>query len=297
MSEWFTVLASGSSGNASLLEADGAGLLIDCGLGPRVLAERLAAAGRSWRSVTAVLLTHTHSDHWNRLTLVHLARLRIPLYVHRRHHAILSARTEYVTLHRAGLVREFADGRPLPLGRSLAARPVAVPHDSDPTYAFRFDRAGGWSLGFASDVGHATRELVDAFAGVNVLAVEFNHDVRMQKTSRRPRVLIERVLGKYGHLSNEQGAEVTAAVAAAGSLGHLVQLHLSRECNTPELAVRAGLQALGTAAPQARLVTASQHVPTVPLQLAGEAAGPRVAATVPIRRPSVQLPLPGLEAG
>jgi glyoxylase-like metal-dependent hydrolase (beta-lactamase superfamily II) len=58
----FTVLASGSGGNASLLEADGFGLLLDAGLGPRQLAGRLAAVGASWQQVHAVLLTHTHSD-------------------------------------------------------------------------------------------------------------------------------------------------------------------------------------------------------------------------------------------
>src|SRR5689334_8310484 len=101
----FTVLASGSAGNASLLEVGGFGLLIDCGLGPRVLAERLAAVGRSWQAVSACLITHTHRDHWNALTLAHLLRLKLPLLAHPRHHEAMSYRGEYPPLEKAGLVR------------------------------------------------------------------------------------------------------------------------------------------------------------------------------------------------
>src|SRR5437764_4806665 len=85
----FTVLASGSGGNATLVECDGFGLLIDAGLGPRQLATRLTAAGASWSSVHALLLTHTHSDHWNDNTIGHLMRRRIPLYCHPGHHRVL----------------------------------------------------------------------------------------------------------------------------------------------------------------------------------------------------------------
>jgi glyoxylase-like metal-dependent hydrolase (beta-lactamase superfamily II) len=98
MSARFTVLASGSSGNASLLEWDGFGLLIDCGLPPRELGRRLAAVGRGWEHVSAVLLTHTHGDHWNRFTLGHLARLRRPLVAHPRHHDALEDREEHQAL-------------------------------------------------------------------------------------------------------------------------------------------------------------------------------------------------------
>src|SRR4051812_12059062 len=87
----FTVLASGSGGNASLVETDGFGVLVDAGLGPRQLGERLAAAGLSWSLVRAVVLTHTHSDHWKDRTLAHLQRRRIPFYCHPDHHRLLAA--------------------------------------------------------------------------------------------------------------------------------------------------------------------------------------------------------------
>src|SRR5262245_53028780 len=104
----FTVLGSGSSGNATLVECDGFGLLIDAGLGPRQLAARFTAAGASWNSVQAVLLTHTHSDHWNDNTLAHLVRRRIPIYCHPGHHRVLETWSHNFTqLQAAQLVRDY----------------------------------------------------------------------------------------------------------------------------------------------------------------------------------------------
>src|SRR5262245_29160134 len=107
MSARFTVLASGSAGNASLLEVDGFGLLIDCGLGPRLLAGRLAAIGLTWKSISACLVTHTHRDHWNALTLAHLRRLNLPLFAHERHYLSMSDGETYSSLDRAGLTRSY----------------------------------------------------------------------------------------------------------------------------------------------------------------------------------------------
>src|SRR5215471_11676617 len=86
-----TVLASGSSGNATFVEANESGLLLDIGLGPRDLAGRMEQIGVSWDDVRAVLLTHTHTDHWNERTLTHLCRRQIPLYCHGNHARRLAA--------------------------------------------------------------------------------------------------------------------------------------------------------------------------------------------------------------
>ena len=264
----FCVLASGSAGNCAFLQADGFGLLIDAGLGPRHVAARLATVGASWRDVHAVVLTHTHSDHWKDLTLAHLARLRVPLYCSPRHHDGLGRFGGYFEMLVAnGLVRPFHDGEPLELKAGVVCRPVPVPHDSDPTFAFRIDGPPGlfgpqWSLGYASDLGVARPELVEAFADVNVLAIEFNHCERMERASGRPRFLIQRILGDDGHLSNSQAAAAVSEVvkaSAAGSLKHLVQLHLSRDCNTPTLAAAAGRAALAESASAAAVTTAQQY--------------------------------------
>lgn len=300
MSAQFTVLASGSAGNSSLLELDGFGLMIDCGLRPQVLSERLIAAGRSWKSVSAVLITHTHRDHWNPYTVEHLRRLNISLIAHPSHHAIMARSPAYAPLRRAKLTRDYVDGESFDITPALGCVPVRVPHDSNPTFAFRFEARDGlfgsaWSLGFASDVGHVTRTLAATFASVDVLAVEFNHDEAMQRASGRPAMLINRVLGKDGHLSNDQAADLTRFIAKSGSLRYLVQLHLSRDCNRPDLAASVGRAAVAEFAPDADVITASQFTPTTPLSLIPRPVAKRRPVKLPARRRvSHQPTLPGL---
>lgn len=267
----FCVLASGSSGNAALVQADGFGLLIDVGLNPRMLGSRLAAVGASWRNVHAVLLTHVHTDHWKDRTLAQLRALKIPLYCHAGHCEPLAyAGAAFDTLHAAGLVRDFAALRELALPSGLKCLPVEVPHDSEPTFAFRIDGppdlfGRSWSLGYASDLGVTPSTLIDAFADVNLLAIEFNHDVELERGSGRPQHLIDRVLGARGHLSNCQAADSVRQVACAsarGSLRHLVQLHLSRHCNRPGLAQKVAQRVIREIDRPISLTTASQDRPT-----------------------------------
>jgi phosphoribosyl 1,2-cyclic phosphodiesterase len=267
----FCVLASGSSGNAALIQADGFGLLIDVGLSPRLLATRLAAVGATWRHVNAVLLTHVHTDHWKDRTLAQLRAQRIPLYCHPGHHEALAySGRAFDTLHAAGLVRAFSEGRPFALPNGFTCLPVAVPHDSEPTFAFRIEGSpdlfgNSWSLGYAADLGTVPTALVDAFRDVNVLALEFNHDEELERSSGRPRHLIDRVLGDRGHLSNGQAAHSLRLIAAGSnraSLKHIVQLHLSRQCNRPSLAQSAAQPVVSEIDRPVSLTTASQDRPT-----------------------------------
>ena len=308
MSSRFTVLASGSSGNASLLQTPRGGLLLDCGLPPQELSQRLDKIGVSWSAVNAVVITHTHSDHWNRYTLEHLRRLSIPLYAHPQHQAFLTSVPAFLPLQRAKLVNDYLPGvefHPIP---QLCCMAVHVPHDSDPTFAIRCNSApnaegNGWSVGLASDLGTLTQDFLNLFAGVDVLAIEFNHDERLERSSRRPRFLVNRVLSDLGHLSNTQAAEAVRLLADAIAPHHLqavVQLHLSRECNTADLA-QAAARSLWEHAPQkcVRIITAKQHEPVESVVLN---AGPQRAVRVPVLAATVepkprmnQLILPGMD--
>jgi len=303
MSARFTVLGSGSSGNVSLLETPGGGLLLDCGLPPKEIGDRLAAIGSSWDAISAVVITHTHTDHWNRYTLEHLRRLNIRFIAHKQHLVALATVPAFEPLRRAGLAIEYTEGTQFVPLRGLSCIAVPVSHDSDPTFAIRCDAVsscgGTWAVGLASDLGVVSEPLLTAFAGVDLLAIEFNHDVKMERASRRPRFLVNRVLGDKGHLSNLQAGEAVQAIAATVDPGHLravVQLHLSRECNTAELAAHAGKTALGASSPHTRLITATQDRPaeTVELSLRPQRAVgmPKLLAKP---RASMQLVLPGME--
>jgi phosphoribosyl 1,2-cyclic phosphodiesterase len=266
----FTVLASGSGGNASLLETEGFGLLIDAGLGPRQLAARLAAVPATWQNISAVLLTHTHSDHWNENTLTYLGRYRIPLYCHPAHLAALrSYSSAFTRLVEQQLVHCYELSQPADLTARLRFRPFEVPHDGGPTFGFRLEGAPDlfgqcWALGYAADLGCWSAELADTLADVDLLALEFNHDIELERTSGRSARLIARVLGDHGHLSNCQAAAFLREVlrrSTPGRLRHVVQLHLSRDCNRPDLARLAAQQALADCPKCPRVHTASQYRP------------------------------------
>lgn len=279
----FTVLASGSGGNATLVETDCFGVLIDSGLGPRQLAQRLSAAGRSWADVHAVLLTHTHSDHWRDRTFAHLVRRQIPLYCHPEHHSALQIYSPaFAALLGADLVRPFDGGEEFVLAPGLRCRPLPIRHDGGATFGFRLEGApdlfgNAASIGYVADLGTWDMTLVEGLANVDLLAVEFNHDVALEHTSGRSPALIARVLGDHGHLSNVQAAELVCAVllrSEAGRLRHLVQLHLSRDCNRPTLARESAQAALNLLKATITLATAMQDEP-LPTVTLGEDRGPR----------------------
>jgi phosphoribosyl 1,2-cyclic phosphodiesterase len=260
----FTVLASGSGGNASLLQVDGFGLLLDAGLGPRALSKRLAKVGAAWDNVHAVLLTHTHTDHWRERIFAHLLRCGIPLYCHPDHHGNLNYSKSFAKLRAEKLVHEYDAGREYILAQGFYCRPLRLRHDC-PTFGFRFEffHAGGacLALAYAADLGCWDSTLVAALADVDLLALEFNHDVKLERASGRSPRLIARVLSEHGHLSNTQAAGLLKAIlqrSAPGRLQHVVQLHLSRDCNRPEMARAAARLALADVR-SVELHTASQH--------------------------------------
>jgi phosphoribosyl 1,2-cyclic phosphodiesterase len=304
MSLRFTVLASGSSGNATLAQVSGFGMLIDIGLGPRQLAKRLAAIECSWDDIHAVVLTHIHSDHWRDRTLAQMHRRRIPLYCHPEHHDTLQFYAPaFAGLLDAGLVRDFEAGDELVLSPDLRCRPLPVRHDCGATFGFRLEGApdlfgDAVSAGYVADLGTWDRNLVEQLSDVDLLAVEFNHDVAMQHASGRSPVLIARVLGDHGHLSNLQGADLVRAVlqhSEPGRLRHVVQLHLSRDCNRPWLAREAARAALAEYDADAVLHTASQDepLPTLAAQIWGRSR----RSTSRRRNATTQPWLPGLEVG
>ncbi len=234
------VLASGSSGNCSVLlrrsERGVRGTLIDAGLSPRRTRRLLAQRGTPLRSIDEILLTHLDSDHFHAGWMRELDRgvgdLRATLLVHERHAKRLASiatppqRTEYFddTIHISGARVDAA----------------LLSHDQLGVAAFRFDFDGGEnaSLGFATDVGRPTDELVTRLHGVSTLAIESNYCPVLQRESPRPGFLKARIMGGSGHLSNEQCARTVKRIVPRE---RVVLLHLSRQCNTPERASAAHL--------------------------------------------------------
>jgi phosphoribosyl 1,2-cyclic phosphodiesterase len=301
----FTVLASGSAGNASIVETDRFGVLLDAGIGPRVLAGRLSAAGLSWQSIHACLLTHTHTDHWNDRTLAHLHRRGIPVYCHAGHHDELLQYSEaFTALRTARCVHGYEANVELILSPALRCRPLPLRHDSGATFGFRFETTTDLfgpsaALGYVADLGCWDADLLANLLDVDLLALEFNHDVELEYRSGRHPRLVSRVLGDDGHLSNEQAATLLHEIlrrSAPGRLRHLVQLHLSRDCNRPGLALAAARAVLDGHGTTIVVHTASQDEAGPTLHLDGRPVrSPRVRQKRAKESAEVsQLSLPGL---
>jgi phosphoribosyl 1,2-cyclic phosphodiesterase len=285
MSFHFTVLASGSSGNVSFLEVAGRGHLLDIGLGPRQIAQRLAVHGATWNCIQSVLLTHTHADHWKEATLRHLCRRRIPIYCHRDHHEMLgSGGIAFEQLKKNKLVNTYEAGTEFSLSSELRCKPIALSHDSGATFGFRFEAETGAAdvkrtLAYATDLGCWDNAVAHELCGADLLALEFNHDVGLEYASGRPAQLIARVLGERGHLSNHQAAALVADIFQRGGgqrLLHLVLLHLSQECNKPELAATVAQTLASQFAPHLHVHAARQDQPSPRFTL-GQPAAPAAA--------------------
>ena len=185
--------------------------------------------------------------------------------------SLRAASSAFEGLRNARLVRYYAAGDEFRFPANLSCRPLPVQHDAGATFGFRFERTadlfgGAWAMGYAADLGCWDGEVALAFRNVDLLALEFNHDETMQRLSGRSRWLIRRVLGERGHLSNDQAGELLRQVvenSAPGRLQHVVQLHLSRECNRPALAAAAARRVLGASCCDAAVLTADQHDPVV----------------------------------
>lgn len=234
----FKNLGSGSSGNATLVQASGLRtkhLLVDCGLGLQQLSSRLAQAQLNEQALDAIFITHEHSDHIGcarQLALQH----RVPVWMSRgTYEAVGSPDFD-------GLLRLTADGQSIDLGE-LQITPFTVPHDArEPLQLTCSD--GQFKLGVLTDLGHATKHVLAHLAGCHALLLECNHDPDLLATSTYPAFLKKRVGGLYGHLSNEAAADIARAIAHPG-LVKVVAAHLSAQNNRPALALSA-LTAAGT---------------------------------------------------
>ena len=217
-----TVLASGSAGNALVVEGAGACVLVDCGLSLRALQQRMTAVGLDIGRIDAVLLSHEHGDHVRGLEMV-LRRLRVP---------VLATAGTAAALGMAGIDASLTSGRPVRIG-GLAAVPVATSHDAREPVGFVLDD-GSTSIGIVTDTGIATQLLLERLSGCQALLLECNHDPDMLRLGPYPWPLKQRILSRTGHLSNTQTRDAVEALAHGG-LEVVVGMHLSRENNLPSL--------------------------------------------------------------
>jgi phosphoribosyl 1,2-cyclic phosphodiesterase len=216
-----TVLASGSSGNAALFESTGTSILVDAGVGPRVLEQALTAIGA--RLPDAIVVTHAHLDH-----VGHAARI-----ARRRHIPVYLTEATAREVRLPGEVEEFRFGTrdPFAIG-DLVVAPLPVPHDAANVALTISDDSGAATL--ATDVGEPTARLVEHLQGSDIVLLESNHDEGMLHSGPYPLYLQRRVASARGHLSNRQACAVLRKLSPQTHT--VVLMHLSGANNTPALA-------------------------------------------------------------
>ncbi len=231
----FSSLASGSEGNALVVECGKTRILLDCGLGLREAAARLQRVSLSPEDITAVLVTHEHEDHASgvaRFSKKH----SIPVWM-----TFGTFRAQ--EKHCAGLdIRFIEDYRRFRIN-DLEIEPFPVPHDAREPVQFVFGD-GAKKLGIITDAGSSTPHIELTLSGCDALVLECNHDPEMLAASAYPPSLVRRISGRYGHLSNQSASGLLSRLDRT-KLQHVVAAHLSRKNNTEELARKALGHAMG----------------------------------------------------
>jgi phosphoribosyl 1,2-cyclic phosphodiesterase len=289
-----TVLASGSAGNCTLVRDGERAYFLDLGLPARRILEsahrlgiylehpRIRAPfdgterGPAVRA-HAALLTHTHDDHVQAAALGLLPQNAMTLYAHRTHVKPLSNHKYFTAVEEQGRLQLFS-AAPFQLSAETFAHPIRLSHDSQETFGFVFfhraPHGREYKFTYLADLGHYDSDIVEAAADSDVLALEFNHDEKMELQSGRSPATIDRVLGPYGHLSNKQAAALLRKILRSSHRKRrphtLILLHLSRECNVPSLALEEARRVVAHDSPETQILVARQDAPLAPVSLVRE---------------------------
>lgn len=230
----FASLGSGSRGNATLVESGTTCIMVDCGFSALETGKRLARLHRSPADVTAILVTHEHSDHIGGVARF-ANRHQIPVWATAGTLAskkgVSIENTQVINSHQSFVIGE------------LEVQPFPVPHDAREPCQFVFSN-GTVRLGILTDIGSITGHVVDTLGGIDAMLLECNHDPRMLADGPYPQSLKDRVGGQYGHLSNQQAADLLSRMDTT-RLRQLVAAHLSDKNNQPQLARQVIAGALG----------------------------------------------------
>jgi phosphoribosyl 1,2-cyclic phosphodiesterase len=246
------ILASGSKGNAAVVEGPSGSVLVDCGISRRELHRRADAAEVDLSRVEAILVTHEHTDHTSGLPVV-CKHFDGPVYAT---FGTAHARPALAALPFTTVARDMT----LSLG-GMRIQAFPLSHDVADPICFRFE---AWeqdrlvdALAWATDTGVLTKQALEALHGCRILGIEANHDREMLATGPYPYFLQKRVGGNHGHLSNAQAAEALPQLLTPETQT-VVAMHISQKNNLPELAHDALCEAVGT---QAEVLVASQTEP------------------------------------
>ncbi len=221
----FCNLASGSHGNCTVISTKDVNIMIDNGLNFRTLSERARLANIDLSKINAILITHEHSDHVKGIAGF-CKKYSIPVYCHRQS-------KEFLDPMISPYIIDSDMDAPFELG-DLSITPFRLPHDSNYNLGYRITQ-GKNSIAIATDLGFVSDGALEKLRGSDLVMLESNHDIDMLREGAYPFMLKQRILGKNGHLSNNDCAGAILELARNGTKRFLLA-HLSQDNNTPEIA-------------------------------------------------------------
>lgn len=225
----FCPLASGSKGNAIYVGTKHTKVLIDAGISAKMMKQKLAEIDVDLADIDAIVITHEHTDHIRGLSTLG-CKMGIPVFANSD-----TARAIYETLGDAPKFKIFSTGEKFEFG-DLEFDPFSIQHDAIDPVAFTI-RLNSLKIGVCADLGFATTLVASKLQQCDYLYLEANHQPEMVHACPRPAVYKQRVLGRLGHLSNQQCAELLSEILSP-NLKHVHLAHLSSECNAPDLALK-----------------------------------------------------------
>jgi phosphoribosyl 1,2-cyclic phosphodiesterase len=229
----FASLGSGSKGNSTVVESDTACVMVDCGFGLRNACTRLERIGKSPEDLTAIIVTHEHSDHWKGIGALS-AKYNIPVYLSAGSLKAKQIQSGEALFNCIDSHRDFYVG-------DICIKPVPVPHDAREPIQYILSN-GKVQLGILTDLGHFTPHVVSSYSKCDALLLECNYDDDMLLDGPYPRFLKDRVSGMFGHLSNRQAADLLLALDLS-RLKTLVIGHISAKNNDVSL-IKAAIEPL-----------------------------------------------------
>lgn len=233
------VLFSGSRGNCTYISDGETSILVDAGGNLKRIRESLESLGDSLDNIKGIFVTHEHNDHINALytiTKKYDVRIYTTVETARAFCTPTNSRDMDTCRRVAGCVMTVRPNKTYEIG-TIAVSTFPTPHDTLGSLGFVFySTKDKKSIGYATDIGHVTDQLKQAFSGLKNIVIESNHDIEMLRTGPYPEYLKSRILSENGHLSNLSCAEFVRELAEKGGVSFTLA-HLSEENNMPSLAL------------------------------------------------------------
>ena len=229
-------LFSGSSGNSIFISCKETKLLVDAGVSAKRICNALSEIGEDAAKLSAIFVTHEHSDHVNGLRVL-ASKYNIPVF---------AAEDVIGKMQNEGIINEKVEISPIEENMELSGieiLPFELSHDSVSCHGYRFNLAGGRSVGVCTDTGYVTESAKSTLSRCDLVFLESNHEVTLLQNGDYPYYLKRRILSDKGHLSNAASSEFAKELAKNGTT-RFVLAHLSRENNLPDIARQTAVSAL-----------------------------------------------------